>query len=62
MKGRKGDYVILRDTGGYCYTTNSVFWYCFFRDRPLPGVEIGKGIEIGEKIDWSIVTHKGKVL
>lgn len=59
MKGRKGEYVILRDTGGYCYTTNSIFWHCFFRDMPLPGDET---CELGEKTDWRVVTHKGKVL
>ena len=62
MKDRKGEYVILRDTGGYCYTTNSIFWYCFFTDRKLPGTEIGQDVKIGEKTDWDVVTHNGEIV
>lgn len=55
----KGRYVILRDTGGYCYTTNSIYWHCFFRDRSLPGDETCK---LGEKPDWTVVTFLGEVI
>jgi hypothetical protein len=66
-KKPSGEYIIYReepdkDGSRIVYSTNSIFWYCFFTDRPLPGSEIGPGVKIGEKIDWSIVTHEGKIV
>lgn len=55
----KGKYVIVRDKKD-CYTTDSIFWYCFFTNTPLPGDV--KQLEKGTKTNWHTITHNGKVI
>jgi len=66
-KKPSGQYVIYRekpdkDGSRIVYSTNSIFWYCFFTDRPLPGSETPTCRKFGEKIDWNVVTHRGKII
>lgn len=57
----KGEFFVHR-IGNEIYSTNSIFWGCFYTNRASPGTEISKGVKIGEKIDWSIVTHNGEII
>ena len=39
------------------YHTDSPFWYNFFHSD-----EISKDVKIGDKIDWNVITYKGKII
>jgi len=66
-KKPSGQYIICRekpdkDGSRIVYSTNSIFWYCFFTNHPLPGSKIPTRGNIGTKIDWNVVTFNGKVV
>lgn len=42
------------------YSTNSLFWACFFTDKPMPGSEKQKGDNI--PIDFDVVTYNGEII
>jgi len=46
------------------YSTNSLFWACFFTDKRIPGAEKQKELtdKDKEKTNWDIVTHNGKII
>jgi len=42
------------------YSTNSLFWACFFTKKPLPGSEHQNEPYI--PVDWDVIAHKGKII
>jgi len=57
-KKPSGEYIIYREEPDTVYSTNSIFWYCFFTNMPLPGTI--PHIKPGPRTDWSIITFNGR--